>query len=199
MTESMHSREKTSKPSTQPDLSDALGAAKALLGWKLVHDSPEGRTAGYIVETEAYTMEDPASHAYRGLTPRTKAMFEKAGTIYVYFTYGMHFCVNVVTGKRGHGQAVLLRALEPVEGIELMQKRRHTKDVYNLANGPGKLVQAMGITKAHYGSHVLDGPLSLEPGIQPAQVVQTTRIGIKKAVDQPWRFYITDNPYVSKR
>lgn len=181
-----------------PDLSDALTAAKSLLGYKLVHDSVEGRTVGYIVETEAYTMEDPASHTFGGPTKRNAAMFEKSGTIYVYFTYGMHFCVNIVTGGRSRGQAVLIRALEPVEGVELMQKRRGLPDISKLTNGPAKLVQAMGITREHYGSHLSKGPLLLEPGIKPAKIIQTTRVGIKKAIDKPWRFYIKDNPYVSK-
>lgn len=181
-----------------PDLSDALSAAPALLGYKLVHDSLKGRTAGYIVETEAYTMDDPASHTFAGPTKRNSAMFEKAGTIYVYFTYGMHYCVNVVTGEPGHGQAVLIRALEPVEGIDLMMKRRGLSDVRQLTNGPAKLVQAMGIDKSNYGNHIKEGPIHLEPGIKPEEIVQTTRVGIKKAIDQPWRFYIAQNPYVSK-
>jgi DNA-3-methyladenine glycosylase len=182
-----------------PDLSSALSAAPALLGWKLVHDSAEGRTAGYIVETEAYTMEDPASHTFGGPTARNAAMFEAAGTIYVYFTYGMHYCVNIVTGDKGYGQAVLIRALEPVEGIELMQQRRGTGDIHSLTNGPAKLVQAMGINKELYGSHISQGPLLLEPGVETKEIIQTTRVGIKKAIDQPWRFYVAGNPYVSKR
>ncbi len=181
-----------------PDLSDALNGARSLLGRKLVHDSPEGRTAGYIVETEAYTMEDPASHTFMGETKRNRAMFQEAGTIYVYFTYGIHYCVNIVTGESGHGQAVLIRALKPVEGLELMKIRRNIQDVHRLTNGPAKLVQAMGISKALYGGHISKGPLHLEQGITPKEIIQTTRIGIKKAVDQPWRFYIAGNPYVSK-
>jgi DNA-3-methyladenine glycosylase len=181
-----------------PDLSDALQAARTLLGWKFVHDSPEGRTAGYIVETEAYTMEDPASHAFGGPKVRNAAMFEPAGTIYVYFTYGMHYCVNIVTGAKGHGQGVLIRALEPVEGIELMQKRRKLDDIQQLTNGPAKLVQALGITRQHGGSHLTHGTIRLEPGFKPQEIVQTTRVGISKAVDQPWRFYVAGNRFVSK-
>lgn len=183
---------------TNPDLGDALRAAKSLLGWRLVHDSPEGRTAGIIVETEAYTMEDPASHTYGGPSARNAAMFEAAGTLYVYFTYGMHYCVNIVTGPIGQGQAVLIRALEPVEGLELMQSRRAMQDIKKLTNGPAKLVQAMGITKGHYGSHISSGPLFLEPGAQPAEIIQTTRIGISKAIDKPWRFYAAGSPWLSK-
>lgn len=182
----------------RPDLSHAITAAPALLGWLLVHDSPEGRTAGYIAETEAYTMEDPASHAYGGPRQRNAAMFETAGTVYVYFTYGMHYCVNIVTGQKGHGQGVLIRALEPVQGLELMKRRRGLSDERQLCNGPAKLVQAMGISKEHGGTRLGDS-LRLEPGISPQQVIQTTRVGISKAVDQPWRFYIADNPFVSRR
>jgi len=182
-----------------PDLSDAVTAARELLGWKLIHNSPEGVTAGYIVETEAYTMEDPASHTFGGPTKRNAAMFEEAGTIYVYFTYGMHYCVNIVTGQKGHGQAVLLRALEPADGIELMKQRRGTQISERLTNGPAKLVQAMGISKEQYGKHLTTGTLRLEPGVTPSGIVQTTRIGIKKAIDQPWRFYVAGNRFVSKR
>jgi DNA-3-methyladenine glycosylase len=185
--------------SNLPDLSDTLTAAREVLGWQLIHDSPEGKVAGIIVETEAYTMEDPASHSHRGETLRNTAMFQEAGTIYVYFTYGMHYCVNIVTGEKGHGQALLIRALEPVEGIDLMKARRGIDDITQLTNGPAKLVQAMGITRAHSGNHLDTGNLRLEPGITPHEIVQTTRIGIKKAIDQPWRFYIADNQFVSKR
>lgn len=183
---------------SQPDLSDSLTAARDLLGWKLVHESPEGRTSGYIVETEAYTQEDPASHTYGGKRLANAAMFEPAGTIYVYFTYGMHYCVNIVTGEKDHGEAVLIRALEPAEGVDLMRRRRKTDDKRNLCSGPAKLVQAMGITKLHGGTNLMDGSLKLEPGTSPKRIVQTTRVGISKAVDQPWRFYIADNPFISK-
>lgn len=182
-----------------PDLSDSVAAAKNLLGWKLVHNSPDGLTSGYIVETEAYTMEDPASHAFMGPTARNAAMFDEAGTIYIYFTYGMHYCVNIVTGPAGHGQGVLLRAIEPVDGIDIMKRRRGVESMVQLTNGPAKLVQAMGITKPdHYGKHITKGGLYLEPGFVPHQIVQTTRVGIKKAVDQPWRFYISGSQFVSK-
>lgn len=181
-----------------PDLSDSVSAARNLLGWKLVHDSPQGRTAGYIVETEAYHQSDPASHTFGGKRLANAAMFEPAGTIYVYFTYGMHYCVNIVTGQAGDGQAVLIRALEPVEGLELMAARRNTTDPLNLCSGPAKLTQAMGIDKGHGGLRLADGKIWLEPGFTPLQVVQTTRIGISKAVDQPWRFYVAGSQFVSK-
>lgn len=181
-----------------PDLSDVLQAARNLLGWKLVHESPEGKTSGYIVETEAYDMDEPASHAYGGMRVRNAPMYQESGTIYVYFTYGMHYCMNIVTGPKGHGQAVLIRALEPVEGIQLMEKRRGVTGK-TLANGPAKLTQAMGITKNQNNTKLKPGVLYLEPGITPQGVVQTMRIGISKAVDHPWRFYIAGSPYVSKR
>lgn len=180
-----------------PDLSDALSAARGLLGWKLVHDTPEGRTSGYIVETEAYDMHDPASHAYGGMRGRNVSMYGQAGTIYVYFTYGMHYCVNIVTGPEGNGQAVLLRALEPLSGLELMRQRRVTKNEHLLANGPAKLVQAMGITMAQNNTR-LGGQLRLEPGFDVDNVVVTSRVGIGKAIDRPWRFYVAGSRYVSK-
>jgi DNA-3-methyladenine glycosylase len=180
-------------------LDDALKAAKNLLGYKLVHQTSEGLTAGIIVETEAYMSSDPASHTYRGQTARNAVMFGPPGHAYVYFTYGMHYCFNVVTGPVGSGQAVLIRALEPTEGIGLMKQRRGTDAEHNLTNGPAKLVQALGISKTDYGANLLDkGRLRLEPGPHPKAITQTTRIGIKQAVEQPWRFYVTDNPYVSK-
>lgn len=182
-----------------PNLSDSLTAARALLGWKLIHKTAEGTTSGYIVETESYDMHDPASHAYGGMRKRNAAMYEVAGTIYVYFTYGMHYCINIVTGEKGHGQGVLIRALEPVDGIELMKHRRGTENLRILTNGPGKLAQAMGINMSQYGHLLNKGDILLEPGFTPAKITQTTRIGISKAVDHPWRFYVTGNQFVSKR
>jgi DNA-3-methyladenine glycosylase len=178
---------------------DAVAAAPRLLGWKLSSHTPEGVASGYIVEVEAYSMEDPASHSFRGLTPRTAPMFERAGTIYVYFTYGMHYCMNIVTGPVGHGQALLIRALEPVEGMALMQARRGVANPHQLTNGPAKLTQALGVGPALTGSHLDTGTVTLEPGFTPPAITQTRRIGITKAVEQPWRFYVTDNRFVSKK
>lgn len=175
----------------------SLVAAKALLGWKLVHATPNGRIAGYIVETEAYHENDPASHTYKGKTKRNAAMYEGAGTIYVYFTYGMHYCVNIVAGRKGVGEGVLIRALEPVEGIEPMKVNRKTSVISNLTNGPAKLVQALEIHKGYNGT-VLGHGLHLEKGIIPDEIVQSRRIGISQAQDKPWRFYIAGNLYVSK-
>ena len=181
-----------------PDLTNSLIAARSLLGWELVHQSSEGITAGYIVETEAYTQEDPASHAFGGKKMANAAMFEPAGTVYVYFTYGMHYCVNIVTGPKDHGEGVLIRALQPTAGIELMQLRRRTQHLLNLCSGPAKLVQAMGITRLHGGTNLNKGSLSLKPGFKPEEIIQTARIGVSKAADQPWRFYLAGNPFVSK-
>lgn len=185
-------------------LNDAMSASSDLLGYKLIHETAEGVTAGMIVETEAYSHNDAASHTFRGQTKRNKVMFGPAGHAYVYFTYGMHHCFNIVTGLKGQGQGVLIRALEPLEGIGLMAKRRSFKDVppttymRSLCSGPAKLVQAMGITKADNGRSILTGQLRIEPYATPAEIVQTTRIGIRKAADMPFRFYIRDNLFVSK-
>lgn len=176
----------------------ALMGARALLGWKLVHESPEGRLSGYIVEVEAYTQDDPASHTFRGQTNRNAAMFEEAGSIYVYFTYGMHYCVNIVCGPKGRGEGVLIRALEPVDGIHIMQRRRKTETKLQLTNGPAKITQALGITREFTGS-VIGDKLHLVSGIIPEMVIQTERVGISKAQEQPWRFYVSGNPYVSRK
>jgi DNA-3-methyladenine glycosylase len=182
----------------QLDLQHSLTAAKALLGYKLIHASDDGLTSGYIVETEAYHATDEASHSFKGKTKRTAVMFGPAGRLYVYFTYGMHYCINVVTGPEGSGEAVLIRALQPLDGQNLMILRRGFHK--NLTNGPGRLTQAMGIDTSFNGENVLEpGGVWLEPGIAPRHIVASTRIGISKAKDKPWRFYIADNPYVSKR
>lgn len=182
----------------EPDLTDSVTAARALLGWKLIHETPEGRTSGFIVETEAYTADDMASHSYNGKTTRNSAMFGPAGTIYVYFTYGMHYCVNIVTGQKDVGEAVLLRALEPLEGITLMKQRRHQSDPHVAANGPAKLAQAMAIGRAQNGLVLNTGSIHLEPGIVPTEIAQTTRVGITKDIDRAWRFYIKGNNFISR-
>jgi DNA-3-methyladenine glycosylase len=177
---------------------DTEVVAQELLGCELVHKTPEGITSGIIVEAECYSQDDAASHSYRGQTERTKVMFGPGGYAYVYFTYGMHYCFNVVTGPAGHGQAVLIRALEPMQGIELMQKRRTKENIQELANGPAKLVQAMGITKDDYGKPLFEGNLYIKPRKQsPPQIAVGPRIGIKQAVDTPWRFWVAGNKFVS--
>jgi DNA-3-methyladenine glycosylase len=183
----------------KPDLKHALHSAVSLLGWTFVHNSLEGRTAGYIVETECYMSSDAASHSFRGKTPRTEVMFGPPGHLYVYFTYGMHYCVNIVTGPEGNGEAVLIRALQPIQGLNIMRERRGNVKEIQLTNGPAKLAQAMGISLDHNGKDILGGgEFQLLPGIKPEKVIQTTRIGISRETQKPWRFYIAGNPFVSK-
>jgi DNA-3-methyladenine glycosylase len=179
---------------------DTLTLAKQLLGCTLVHEGIEGQTAGIIVETEAYLKNDPACHAYRKKSARNAPMFEGAGVSYVYLIYGLHHCFNIVSGVAGIGEAVLIRALEPTEGIELMQERRKTKDLRNLCSGPAKLVQAMGITPnfnfLSLSSEKLYCTISQSTDYQ---IITTTRIGITQGADLPYRFYIEGNPFVSRR
>lgn len=177
---------------------DAVSLCKALLGCELVYKSAEGLTSGIIVETEAYSQDDAASHSYNGMTPRTKVMFGPGGYSYVYFTYGMHYCFNVVSGPEGHGQAVLIRALEPKRGIDIMKRRRIRENKRELCSGPAKLVQAMGITKSDYGRPLFEGSLYISSGEPVKNISAGPRIGISKAVDKPWRFWITGNEYVSR-
>ena len=156
-----------------------------------------------IVETEAYrSSDDPASHSYRGITNRNKVMFGEVGYSYVYFTYGMYYCLNIVAKDADtKAGAVLIRAIEPLEGIDVM-KRNRGKELYNLTNGPGKLTQALKIDKSLNGIDVTkEGVLYLINGykIDESRIEATTRIGIKVALDKQWRFYIKDNRFVSKR
>ena len=181
---------------------DTLSIAKNLLGYTLVHESDEGITAGIIVETEAYLQGDPACHAYRRKSVRNAPMFGEAGTIYVYQIYGMHFCVNISTNKKDVGEAVLIRALEPTVGIDLMEIRRKTEVLKNLCSGPGKLVQAMGIHKRMNDWHILDSDLkivSINTQLSDNEIVTTTRIGITQGADLPYRFYVKDNKFVSRK
>lgn len=151
-----------------------------------------------IVETEAYEETDAASHSYKGKTERTNVMFGEAGHLYVYFTYGMHYCCNVVTDKEGVGSAVLIRAVEPLTGSEYMQELRH-RDGVELTNGPAKLCQALSINKSLNGHDLAQSSLTLIiwPPLPDQLITQTTRIGVSQAKDVPWRFYITGNEYVS--
>lgn len=177
-----------------------LETARDLLGCYLVSKSKDGEIIGKIAETEAYLKDDPAAHSFAGKTKRNEVMFGPSGRAYVYFTYGMHYCFNVVTEKEGKGEAVLIRALEPIEGLELMKKRRKTADKRNLCSGPAKLTQALGITKEHNGIDLMGGELQLCLGekINRENIIQTTRIGISKGENLPYRFFIKDNPFVSR-
>ncbi|XWW46313.1 DNA-3-methyladenine glycosylase [Fibrella sp. USSR17] len=199
---------------------DTLTLAQLLLGCELVHESPEGVTAGIIVETEGYITGDPACHAYRRPTPRNAAMFGPAGTLYVYQIYNHYHCINVVTGPEGVGEAVLIRALQPTEGLELMAMRRNeafktgferyrnntvdptTADGFrNLCNGPGKLVISLGINRQeHNFSSLITGPVAIRPrALTDFEMVTTTRIGITQGVDLPYRYYVKGNRFVSKK
>jgi DNA-3-methyladenine glycosylase len=180
----------------------SVEVAPDLLGRLLVRRTPEGvRLVGRIVETEAYREDDPASHSYRGRTPRTEVMFGPPGHLYVYFTYGMHFCMNVVTGSDGEGSAVLLRAAEPLEGLEEMSARRGLTDPRLLCSGPARLAQAFGIVRAHNGADLVNGSeLSLLEGrpVPRTRVERTPRIGVRVGLDRRWRFLVRGDPYVSR-
>ena len=177
--------------------------ARELLGAVLQCRSPEGVTSGRIVETEAYLgPHDPACHAVAGLTERTRALHGPPGTAYVYFVYGVHWCMNAVTREAGHGSAVLIRALEPLEGLALMRRRRGARIVdRDLANGPGKLCQALGIDRGLDGARLDRGALRIlrDERVPDDNVRTTPRIGISRAADWPLRFVDASSPYVSRR
>jgi DNA-3-methyladenine glycosylase len=150
-----------------------------------------GECSGRIIEVEAYAgADDAASHAFRGRTARNAVMFGPGGYLYVYFTYGMHHCANVVTGASGDAQAVLLRALQPLTGIDLMVERRRRRG--DVADGPGKLCQAMGLDRSHDGSSLLSGPFGIydDGWTAPSPLLVSPRVGITKAVDRPWRWRV---------
>ena len=174
--------------------------ARDLLGAVLECTTPDGVAAGRIVETEAYLgPDDPACHAVAGRTERTWHLHGPPGIAYVYFIYGAHWCFNAVTREEGHGSAVLVRALEPVAGADLMRVRRRVRREVDLTNGPGKLCQALGITGALDGARLDRRPLRILEGdaVPDADVDVTARIGITQAADWPLRWLIRGNPYVS--
>lgn len=165
--------------------------AARLIGCELITEFEGRRTSVVVSEVEAYAgPDDPASHAYRGPTPRNRSMFGPAGSLYVYRSYGIHWCMNIVVGDVGVPHAVLLRGGVPATGIETMEERRGRND--HLTDGPGKLCQALGVTGDHDGSSVLEGPVRLEPGTGTSRVRRTPRIGISVAKRRPWR-YVADS------
>ncbi|MCP3856515.1 MAG: DNA-3-methyladenine glycosylase [Actinomycetia bacterium] len=176
---------------------DPRSVAPQLLNKVLEHEGRRGR----IVEVEAYLgAADPAAHSYRGETPRCRTMFGPPGYLYVYFTYGMHWCANVVCGDH-NGLAVLIRALEPMTGLDEMQERRpRARRPRDLCSGPAKLAQALAIDGELDGTDLLAGPVRiLDDGTPPPETPEVgTRIGISVAVDEPWRWWVADNPHVSK-
>jgi DNA-3-methyladenine glycosylase len=178
---------------------DTVELARWLIGKGLFHKSPEGLSGGRIVETEAYLVGDAASHAFRGLSRRNGAMFLDRGHAYVYFIYGTWFCMNVSSETKGVGAAVLLRALEPTAGVDLMARRRGTFDIRNLARGPGRLAQAMGIDMRHDHLDLCGGGLlRLVHAASPlAEIGESKRIGITKEADRVLRFYERGSAFVS--
>lgn len=187
-----------------PFLKDTVSLARALIGAELVHETAEGVAAGRIVETEAYlSVGDHACHASRGRTERNAPMFGRPGTAYIYFIYGMHWCFNVVSAEEGVGEAVLIRALEPTEGLDLMARRRKTANPKLLCSGPSRLAEALGLKAHQNGCDLREGagPLFIrwpKAGAREPTVVAGPRVGISKAVDLPLRFGVAGSPFLSK-
>lgn len=191
-------------------LQNNLKVAKNLLGKIFVYNNAitKERLAARIVEVEAYDGDiDEAAHTYIGKTERNKIMFDEGGYLYVYFIYGIHFCANIVTGRKEHGTAVLLRAMEPLKGVKTFAINRFgktkisSKEKNNLLNGPAKICKAFGIDRSFNGTDLTSNKIYLlnVPNIKEKEIVSTTRIGIKKSVELPWRFYIKGNEYISKK
>jgi DNA-3-methyladenine glycosylase len=187
-----HPRDLLSRPA--PEI------APRLLGWQLGHRSPHGSVVVELTEVEAYDGEgDPASHAARGRTPRNQVMYGAAGRLYVYFSYGMHWCANVVCGEEGTASAVLLRAGRVIEGVDLARSRRPPGTPDNaLARGPACLTQALGINRAHNGADLFGtSDLALTPGDEVPTFAHGPRVGVSLAAETPWRYWIADDPTVS--
>jgi DNA-3-methyladenine glycosylase len=185
-----------------------LIVARKLLGKTIIKKSGRKILSGKIVEVEAYHGNlDKASHAYNGKTKRNEVMFEEGGHLYVYFTYGAHFCANVVVGPKGRGIAVLIRAIEPLEGIDIMSRNRFGKkeishrEKLNLTSGPGKFCKAFGISKEHNGIDLTKDKIYIlnQPKLPDNKIGVSRRIGITRSVDLEWRFFIKDNPFISRK
>ncbi len=174
---------------------DAVKVARRLVGAQLYVDGVGGR----IVETEAYDRDDPASHSHAGPTARNASMFGPPGRAYVYRSYGIHWCLNIVCREPGHGAGVLIRALEPLAGIERMRERRGCTELHLLCAGPGRLGQALGITRALDGLPVDAPPFELHMAKRPVDVIDGPRIGISKAREQRWRFGLAGSAWLSRR
>lgn len=184
-----------------------LTVARDLLGKMLIKKDGNQVLAARIVEVEAYNgNNDEASHSFNGKTKRNEVMFNEGGYFYVYFTYGAHFCCNVVTGKKDNGAAVLIRAVEPLLGIDKMIENRFgrelksEKEIYNLTSGPGKVCKAFGFNKDHSGLDLTSGTVFIvdQPKIKKDRIGVSNRIGIAKSVNLPWRFFEIGNPYLSR-
>lgn len=175
-----------------------LEVAPDLIGCVLRH----GECAGVIVEAEAYHQSEPGSHAYVGIRPRTRVLFGRPGLGYVYRSYGVHACINAVTGPEGVGAAALIRALEPIDGVDAMRTRRGVEPVAALCSGPGKLTQALGIEFGHDGANLAEGPITISgpaPECSGVEVVAGPRIGLTKAAELPWRFCAKGSRFLSRR
>lgn len=168
--------------------------ARSLLGATLLVEG----VGGTIVEVEAYAPDDPASHSFRGPTARNAAMFGPPGRLYVYRSYGIHWCANIVCEPEGIGAAVLIRALEPTHGVETMRERRGVDDVGLLCSGPGRLTQALAITGAHDGARLDRPPFALQPPAQTADIAATARVGITSGADLPWRYVLRGSSWLSR-
>jgi DNA-3-methyladenine glycosylase len=182
-----------------PELRETLArsvheAAAELVGWSFLVDGVGGR----IVETEAYAPDDPASHSFPGRTNRNAAMFGPSGRLYVYRSYGVHWCANIVCCAEGVGAAVLLRAVEPLKGLDVMRERRGVDDVRLLCSGPGRLTQALGITNAHDGAPLDLPPFELRPPDAYVAVATGPRVGITRGTERAWRYTLRESAFVSR-
>jgi DNA-3-methyladenine glycosylase len=182
-------------------LKNTVTVARELIGKKICRKWGDKTLIGTIVETEAYPgKNDPASHTFIGKTKRNAAMFEEGGISYVYFTYGNHYCFNVVTGSKNRGSGVLVRGVEPIEGIDIMMNNRNTTSIYNLTNGPGKFARAFGINRNLNAADLINGNeiyLLESREEKKIKIAKSIRIGITKNTEKPYRFYMKDNPFVS--